>query len=150
MKFYVAAKWKDRITVRQVYKLLESYGHKITVDWTDHELPNELNDNPVNTQKFLEKWAVIDIDGVRECDYLIALFLEKRHQRGAMIELGAALGCRKLIIVVGHAEDSSTLLKHPLIRHMADINHLEQWLKQIKKYDPNRQASNSCEAAGMD
>jgi len=147
MKFYVAAKWRDRPLVKKVYELLRMYGHSITVDWTDHELPEG---EDANAQQFLEKWAVIDIDGVRECDYLVALFEERRHQRGAMIELGAALGCGKLVIVVGHAEDSSTLLRHPRIQHLADLNHFERWLACLMKYDPNKRASNSCEAMAMD
>jgi nucleoside 2-deoxyribosyltransferase len=147
MKFYVAAKWCDRPLVKKVYGLLKIYGHSVTVDWTDHELPEGEN---VDTQRFLEKWAVIDINGVRECDYLVALFEEKRHQRGAMIELGAALGCGKLVIVVGKAEDSSTLLKHPRIQHLTDLNHFERWLVYLMENDPNRRATNSCEDMATD
>lgn len=130
VKFYVAAKWQDRPIVHQVYQILKSFGHEITLDWTDHELPNESQMKQSQINNFLSMWAEKDIIGVQNCDLLIALFMEPRHQRGAMVEVGAALGLGKPILIIGHAEDSSTLLRHPLCMHLDDLEDLNKWLKE--------------------
>lgn len=103
---YVAAKFEDRLLVREVFKTIESYGFRVALDWTDHEKDGTLDKI---------KWANADIDAIRECDAVIALFIEERHQRGALIEIGAALGLNKPVIIVGDKENTSTLLRHPLI-----------------------------------
>jgi hypothetical protein len=128
MKIYVAAKWCDRELVRQLYEYLRKNGHRITVDWTSHEYPDEIDEGSVKYNAFLTNWAMLDIQGVRDCDVLIALFQEPRHQRGAMIEVGAGLGLGKKVIVVGKAENSSTLLFHPLV---TKVDTLDEAIERV-------------------
>ena len=125
-KFYVASKWEDRYVVRDIYKEIRKHGHRVTLDWTVHDLPNRKL-NQVEKDLLLRTYAMEDINGVRECDILIALFTEPRHQRGAMIEVGAALGLGKFVLVIGHAEDSSTLLKHNLVYNIDKLEDLDNW-----------------------
>lgn len=106
MKIYVAAKWCDRETVRLIYSRLVAAGHCITLDWTHHE--NDSLEDKI-------RWAELDIEGVRQCDCLVAVFQYERHQRGAFMEVGAALAWSKPVIVIGKAENTSTLLHHPLV-----------------------------------
>lgn len=116
MRIYVAAKYEDRDFVRSLYRTLESKGHEITCDWTDHDIYPE--DAPNNQKAY---FAVDDINGVRECDLLIAVFLWERHQRGALIEIGAALGLGKPVAIIGDYENSSTLLQHPGITRFGTV-----------------------------
>ena len=111
MRIYVAAKFCDRLMVREVYKRLEENGHTVTVDWTNHEQ---------DTDEDKRHWSEVDIQGIRDCDALIAVFIEERHQRGAMIEIGAALGLNKPVLIIGYSESTSTLLKHPLIERVGN------------------------------
>ena len=119
MKIYVAAKYCDRDAVRVVYDDLRKNGHEITCDWTDHNIYTE--DAPLEKKS---SFAADDIDGVRNADAVIALFIEERHQRGALIEIGAALGLGKPVMIVGDHEASSTLLQHPLITRYQHIGHV--------------------------
>ena len=34
---YIAGSWKNRIVIKQLMKDIESWGYKITVDWTEHK-----------------------------------------------------------------------------------------------------------------
>ena len=124
MKIYVAAKYEDREFVRELYRTLESKGHTITCDWTNHDMyPEDVPEIKKGS------YALDDIVGVQECDVLIAVFLWKRHQRGALIELGAALGLNKPVLIIGHHESSSTLLQHPMITR---FSHVDDALEAVR------------------
>lgn len=116
MRFYVAAKYCDRDAVRIVYGDLIDRGHSITCDWTNHDIYPE--DAPLEKKA---EFAIDDIEGVRNADAVIAIFIEERHQRGALIEIGAALALGKPVMIVGEHEASSTLLQHPLITRFKTI-----------------------------
>lgn len=134
LNVYVAAKFIDREQVREIHSLLRKMGHTVALDWTNHE-----------KDSLMDKvhWATEDINGVRNCDVLIAVFIQERHQRGAMIEIGAALGLGKPVIIAGNAENSSTLLNHPLVTKKKDIVEALNAIRQINIGESNEK-SNRC------
>lgn len=113
MKVYVAGKFEDRENIRSIYHILKQYGHTIALDWTNHEHPK--------SDKEQEQWAIADIEGVKQCDTLIAIFSKDYRYRGALIEVGAALALGKPVIIIGSNENSSTLLHHPLVTKLDSI-----------------------------
>lgn len=117
MKIYVAGKFEDRESIRALYVILRQHKHTITLDWTNHDHPE--------SDKEQEEWAIADIEGVKQCDILIALFLRDYRYRGALIEVGVALGLGKPVIILGRNENSSTLLHHPLITKLDFITDWE-------------------------
>lgn len=115
-KVYVAAKFIDNDQVKEVYKELRACGHTVSFDWTGHTKEDA-------TAEVKSRWADECMVGVRDCDTLIAVFVNERHQRGAMIEIGAALGQGKPVIIVGTMESSSVMLCHPLVTRVDSIKH---------------------------
>lgn len=105
MKIYVATKWENRENARKFMDYLENYGHEITYDWTIGQQVNE-------------DQAIADMAGVVTADVLVFLADKELAYTGALIEVGAALGCGKRVYVLGDASVTKTLFfKHPLVRH---------------------------------
>jgi hypothetical protein len=89
MKIYVAGSWDDRLEVKEIMSVLESYGHIITEDWTKHENP-----------KFGHEYCIKDIKSMDECDVFI-MFLSETKSFGKAFEMGYAHAKGKHIIVFG-------------------------------------------------
>ncbi len=111
MKIYVAGKWKDRKRILGVMNKLKVMGHEITCDWTKHT-------SHVN----MWKHAVEDIEGVRNCDLLLAIMIEKYDYKGAWAEIGAALALDKRVVVVGTGHNGGVFLAHPNIFNIPDVS----------------------------
>ncbi len=123
IRVYVAGKWQDRTKIRLWYALLKELGYEITCDWTAHEYPGEDEAN------LLEEYAVADIEGVQDCDLLLAVFEEDLHYRGALVEMGAALALKKPVWILGHSQDSCIFTNHPLVCTFGDVDRLVSALK---------------------
>jgi len=92
MKFYVAGKWQDRKNIRKLMDKIQNLGHAITYDWTIDE-ENAAGYPVLNT--------INDTRGVQICDAYVGRFVEENHYRGALVELGIAMGLSKKIYVIG-------------------------------------------------
>ena len=97
MRIYISGKWEERELVKQIYRRLEKAGHTITCDWTNH---TEEDDG------YPTQYAEDDIEGVRTADLFIGLFLTDHSYKGALVELGVALGRPVPVYIIGHAIDS--------------------------------------------
>lgn len=122
MKFYVAGKWEDKEAVKKLQEALIKLGHKITVDWTWHEKADE--GYPI-------QYSIDDIRGVQLADAYVGLFMGQYHYKGALVEMGAALGLGKRVYLIGHAIDSCLFAKHPLIQQFENENELLSYIKQV-------------------
>lgn len=111
MKFYVAGKWEDRDSVKEIMNYLEQQGHTITCDWTRHEY----SDN-----KSMERYALDDMQGVLDADVFVGLFVKDLNYKGALVELGMAMASGKKVIIVGNAISSCIFIKHPDIVLLPD------------------------------
>lgn len=104
MKVYVAGKWKEVNSVREVMVMLKGMGHEVTCDWTGHVSPLKS-----------KQYALEDMEGVRNCDVLLALMPDPTtFYKGAWIEVGMALAFNKLVMIVGK-EVNSVFLGHPMV-----------------------------------
>ena len=102
MKFYIAGKFEERADVRKLMDKVEALGHTITCDWTIHEQSD-----------YRIHYAIADVEGVQSCDVYVGRFLNENSYKGALTEMGVALGQAKKVIVIGHAIDSCIFVNHP-------------------------------------
>ena len=96
MKVYVGAKFENKDEVKATYAKLRAAGHEITCDWTPHSAEGLANVPLVDK---LQREAIEDLKGVLDAQAMI--FLHNPNCQGGFIELGAALGAGKLVLVVG-------------------------------------------------
>ncbi len=122
MKFYVAGKFQDRKNVRKLMDKIEGLGHTITYDWTPDE---------VNAEGYPIMNTINDTRGVQLCDGYVGRFVEENHYRGALVELGIALGLGKRIYIIGHAEDNCIFINHPSIQKFETELECLSYIRQI-------------------
>lgn len=103
MNIYVAAKWEDRLRARVYMHLLEDAGHTITYDWTE-------------CTDFSPAQASRDKQGVMEADALVFIAVDNLNYKGALVEMGIAVGRGIPIYIVGKAIDECLFTVLPEIR----------------------------------
>lgn len=107
LNVYVAGKWEERVKVKEVMKHLESKGYYVTCDWTKHVAPERWKKgqgcfNADWAAKGEKTYAMEDLQGVRDCDVLVAcMWNPSILYKGAWIEIGIALGLNKRVIIIG-------------------------------------------------
>lgn len=92
VKFYIASGWENKEKVRELAKLLTSYGWVWSYDWTTCTENDDYR-----------KIAVAEINAIKESDVVIVLL---PGGRGTHIEMGAALAFGKPVVLLG---DGTTL-----------------------------------------
>lgn len=108
-KIYLAGKFHDERMPARMQALRER-GFQITHDWTiDKDAP-------------LKEAAILDINGVRDCDVVLAVMDDESYSyRGTFAEIGCAIGLNKRILVVnanpGTECTNLCFYHHPQIEH---------------------------------
>jgi nucleoside 2-deoxyribosyltransferase len=112
MKVYVASKWENKDRVRGVMFTLETLGHTITYDWTQHDAA------PVQQ-------AILDMRGVTDADVVVGIFEEELSYAGALMEVGGAIALGKPVYILGHASVTGRAIffQHP---HVHFINNIQE------------------------
>jgi hypothetical protein len=87
---YVAGKLQESHYVRHVMTILEGLGHTISYDWTTLQFEHNH-----------ARCAINELNGIKECDYLIAMVYRKLNYRGVLVEIGAALALDKPVYIFG-------------------------------------------------
>ena len=118
MRFYVAGKFENIRTIRQVQEMLIATGHHISFDWTIYQIGT------------LSDQAKLDMEGVRVADVYIGVFLRNLSYRGALAELGAALALNKRVIIIGHGADRCLFTYHPTVERFERLCDFEGFVKQ--------------------
>lgn len=117
---YVAGKWEEREIIREIHKTLISMGHIITCDWTNH-----------TEHGFSMKYAIEDIEGVKQCDFLIAYMKKEYTYKGVWVEIGGALVLNKPVLVIGDKGDSGIFINHPLVTRVDTIRGAMKVVKTL-------------------
>jgi nucleoside 2-deoxyribosyltransferase len=130
MKIYVAGKWEDRANVRKLMDKLESQGHVITHDWTTTEealstYSDELNKN----SDVLTRYAVLDTEGVRDSDILVALIDKDYHYAGTYGEIGMAVIAGKEVCAIGENNSHFIFFHHPLVKKFGNEEELLKYTR---------------------
>jgi len=83
---------------------LRETGHTITYDWTQQveEVGPSHENEKAQDPEFLHECAVADVQGVRDCDWFVAI--GNKDACGTLIELGIAVGLKKPIYILDIAE----------------------------------------------
>jgi len=122
MKVYVGAKYSERARAKRLMNQLESQGHRITCDWTQHT--NE-------DAKSLASYATADVKGVQNCNVAIFIMEQPHKYKGCWVEVGVALGRGKKVIIIGTAGSSCIFTNHPNITQI--MGGMEQFLGRTLK-----------------
>lgn len=124
MKFYIASSIHNKEEVKELFRVVDSFGHEIIGDWT--------NDGPVShdSNYFNEKQkrAIRDLDAIINCDVFVILS-EPTEGKAKYSELGIALtSCinkkKPEVYVIGDNTTSSLFLFHPLVKHRKNIQEV--------------------------
>ena len=119
MKIYVAGKYQEREQVRGIYRELRDKGHKITVDWTDHDIyPHDA------VAERLSDFAEEDVRGVKEADLFIGLMTNDHVYKGLWVEMGVALGEGMPVWIIGMAGDTCIFMNHPRVRKFSEVREV--------------------------
>lgn len=134
MKVYVAGKWSDKYSIREIMDRVEKMGGEITYDWTKN----------ISTKchEKLGESAKLDINGVVKADYVIFIMTDPNYPyRGTFTELGAALATGKTIFLYCPDESSycvtNCFFHHPGIIRVESIQEIYEHLAEdecIKDY----------------
>lgn len=115
MKIYVAGKFQERAYIKTVMWWLEGMGHEITFDWTDPQYQHK-DETPED--------ATECVRGVSGADIYVGVFKHILNYKGALVEMGVALGLGIPVYIVGHAIDSCLFTKHPLVKKFDTLDQL--------------------------
>ena len=123
MTFYVASRFGNKEFVRKIYEILQSKGHSITADWTQHKSIKPYDQNA----SMCGNYAIEDIGGVKDCDVFILVSGE--GGTGMHTELGVAILSHILfgkpkIYVAGEHNKNSMFYYHPSVKRMEKIEYV--------------------------
>lgn len=104
-RIYIASKAKHRPRWREFRDIL---GYDIISQWIDTD--DKFNENPEGLD-YAKLWRAC-VQDVKNCDVLVIYIEEEEHLKGALVELGIALGLNKEIIVTGILGDNGTWYHH--------------------------------------
>ena len=123
MKIYVAGKWEDRARVSEIMRILRSIGYEITCDWTDHKYSDDA---------YPEQYCMDDLQGVKDADLYLGIFIESYDYRGALVEMGIALGVGIPVWLFGDKADSCIFSHHPSVRKFPSWTELAEALAELE------------------
>ena len=115
MKIYVAGKWEDRQRVSDIMQILRDIGFEITCDWTGHKYSDEA---------YPQQYCADDVQGVKDADLYIGVFIADYNYRGALVEMGIALGVGIPVWLLGDRQDDCIFSNHPGVRKFKEWGEL--------------------------
>ena len=122
-KFYVAGKFQDQNRVQELQEKIQSKGHELTHDWTEHDPVKPYREKLKKAQKYASK----DIKGVQEADFFVMI----PHSGGRTLhaELGAAIVLNSVgdgpdVYILGKPDDPGMIYFHPIVERAATIEEV--------------------------
>ena len=127
IKIFVSGKWSDKKLIKEKMIYLIKLGHKITHDWTIFWT----NKRNIENKEDLKEAAVLDINGVKECDIHIIIISDPDYiYRGTFTELGCSLALNKKILIYCPYE-KAFCMSNPFYFH-PNVIHFSDWIELIK------------------
>lgn len=116
MKFYLAASYSKRASIRAARNVLQALGHEVTSRWIDGQHVDPGTDSENDSIEA----AITDFQDINDCETVV-VFTDKPSTTGGMhVEFGYAYGIRKKIVVIGPVRNVFMAL--PNIMHFDDWN----------------------------
>ena len=120
-KIYLSGRWSDREKIRDQMQKLIANGFDIVYDWTDKEI------EPIPEHETLQKNAIRDLNGIKNCDLFIAWFDDPYYPyRGTCTELGAAIGLKKKILIIDSGTEGA-MYRSNWFLHYTDLVKVKNW-----------------------
>lgn len=98
MKFYIAARFEQRIQLKPVRDTLVNMGIQVTSSWLDEPVTENFESL---TAELSRKLAIRDLAEIKEADVFIIDINEEAPRGGREVELGWALAHLKEVWLVG-------------------------------------------------
>lgn len=111
MKFYVASKFENTARVREVIQELTQMGYYNTYDWTYSDGRNK-------------NQAYLDLNGVLAADFLVGIFEEEYHYKGALVEMGVAIAQGIPIFILGDFIDRMIFMELDSIQKIKSLKDI--------------------------
>lgn len=128
MNVYIAAPWKDRVTMPDVAAQLENAGHTITHKWWLTENGGDVPVRGDDRTTFMSEMANQDFDGVMSAD--IVVLINSCKSEGKSVEQGIALAFDKDIIAVGKRGEFSNNVFHYMDNYIW-VDSVEEAIKEL-------------------
>lgn len=122
MKIYVAGKWEDRERVAEIMRVLKGIGHEITLDWSDHKYEDE---------EYPQQYCQEDVQGVKDAELYLGIFVAEYNYRGSLVEMGIALGEGIPVWLLGDKADSCIFSNHPSVRRFRAWGELADAIAEL-------------------
>ena len=106
MNIYCAGKFQQGKYIKEIARIFEDKGHKITAQWWKME--NQLKPYDI---------AFYDFNGVEEADVVVVLMVDNLEYYGTLMEIGYALHAGKPVYIISSDEKYSPYAKSPLMLH---------------------------------
>ena len=120
-KVYIASKMQHAEKWRDLYN---KSGLHIVSRWPFLEPFVEPTKN--NALKFWQD----DVADIKNCDVLMIYAEENEHLRGALVEVGLALGLGKYVVVIGDHPDFGTWRYHPRVYNLVDLDQAINFIRK--------------------
>jgi hypothetical protein len=127
LKVYVAGRTNMLTEVREIQAVVRKQGGVITHDWTKivDEVGGAARDDGVSATRQGE-FARGDLRGVREANLVI--MVAGPGLCGALVEVGAALGQDKPVLIYGEPERHSVFFHHPAVGKVSTHEQIEEYI----------------------
>ena len=119
-RVYIAGKWDDRDQVITLMSWLNKMSVVVSHDWTAQEHKEETMPEWLRT-------ATMDVAGIRQADFLVAIMDREYVFRGTWVEIGYALALGKTAMLVGAEARKTNFCALPNVRLFKDIYDLKDW-----------------------
>lgn len=122
LKGYVATKFEEKESARELMRELGRLGVSITHDWTVFELDNDDKKN----------CAVHDANGVLTADFVVVIADKNLPYAGSYVEFGMALGNKKPVYIIGSGMERCVFIHHPGVKIFSNKDRFLKFFR--KKY----------------
>lgn len=116
MKFYMAASYTKKATMRAAQNVLEAMGHEVTSRWIYGQHIDPMADS---ANECIEA-AITDFQDINDADTVVVFSDKPSTTGGYHVEFGYAYGIRKKIVVIGPIRN--VFMSLPNIMHFEDWN----------------------------
>lgn len=132
MKFYVASKWDKRTLTKGVISIIESKGHEVAHDWTEHQDVRPFGEN----LKLANEYACADMDAIKSSDFFLIIDDGSEASQGANTELGAAIALhrefgRPKIYVLANGSMNNIFYYMPFVKAVKNTDEIFEDLEKI-------------------
>lgn len=117
MKFYLAASYTKKASMRAARNVLEALGHEVVSRWLDGQ---ETVPMPDNGSACVQS-ALTDMQDINECEAVLVFSDKPSTTGGYFTEFGYAYGIRKKIVVIGPLRN--------IFMSLPNVMHFDDWIE---------------------